>query len=29
MIKENFENSIISKITGLSLEKIEELRKNI
>ncbi|MFN8671287.1 MAG: hypothetical protein U0457_04280 [Candidatus Sericytochromatia bacterium] len=29
MIKEGFENKIISKITGLTIEKIETLRKNI
>ena len=28
MIKEGFDDKIISKITGLNLEKIEELRKN-
>ncbi|MFN8670505.1 MAG: hypothetical protein U0457_00285 [Candidatus Sericytochromatia bacterium] len=28
MIKEGFDDKIITKITGLNLEKIEELRKN-
>lgn len=29
MIKEGFDNQLISKITGLSIDKIEELKKNI